>query len=76
MALERAMAEPTTPEQRTAMIEQLDRIEKAVVGTKMPGAFADQAYILRRHIRFVRDSLAPGAAKPADDETAIFGARR
>jgi len=73
MALERAVLEPTTPEQRIALIEQLDQIEKSVVGTKMPGAFADQAYILRRHIRFVRDSLLRGAADAdgADDEVTV-----
>ncbi|MFT4047996.1 MAG: TAXI family TRAP transporter solute-binding subunit [Solimonas sp.] len=67
MALERAVLEPMTPEQRTAIVEQLDRIEQAVVGTRMPGAFADQAYILRRHIRFVRGRLTSSGTPEADD---------
>lgn len=71
MALERAMLEPMAPEQRTAMLDQLDKIEKSVVGTKMPGAFADQAYILRRHIHFVRDGLNAGAPHE-DDEVALL----
>src|SRR3546814_305237 len=51
MALERAVLEPMSDEQRAALVEQLDKIERAVVGMKTPGAFADQAYILRRHIK-------------------------
>jgi len=71
MALERAVDGPMTPEQRAAIVERLDRIDKSVVETKMPDMFADQAYILRRHIRFVRDSLSPGD-KPADDDTTLL----
>nr|WP_206675587.1 TAXI family TRAP transporter solute-binding subunit [Solimonas terrae] len=71
MALERAVLEPMTDEQRAALVEQLDKIEKAVVGMKTPGAFADQAYILRRHIRFVRDSLTVGPSAPDDEVTVM-----
>jgi hypothetical protein len=66
MSLERATQEPMTPEQRAALLEQLDKIEKSVVGTKMPGAFADEAYVLRRHIKFVRDELTGGGARGDD----------
>lgn len=67
MALERAVLEPMTDEQRDALIEQLDKIDRAVVGMKTPGAFADQAYILRRHIKFVRESLLRGDVGSGDD---------
>jgi TRAP-type uncharacterized transport system substrate-binding protein len=57
MALERASLEPMSAEQRAALIEQLGEIEKSVISVKMPGGFADQIYILRRHIKFVREHL-------------------
>jgi hypothetical protein len=46
------------------MLKRLDEIEKGVNNMKMPLTFADQFYVLREHIRFVRDRLttdAPGA---------------
>ncbi|WP_366515652.1 TAXI family TRAP transporter solute-binding subunit [Solimonas marina] len=72
MALERAMLEPLTPEQRAELLQRLDRIEKSVVSMKTPGAFADQAYILRRHIRFVRDGLEGGPSASTMDEDIIM----
>lgn len=69
MTLERAALQPITAEQRAALLARLDEIEKAIISFKTPGAFADQIYVLRRHIRFVRENLAqnsgggvPGAA--------------
>lgn len=64
MALERASLEPVDAEQREALIGKLDEIEKAVIAVKMPGAFADQIYILRQHISFVRAQLVPGSPAP------------
>ena len=64
MALERATLQPVDAEQRQALIRRLDEIEKAVIAVKMPGAFADQIYILRQHISFVRAQLVPGAVVP------------
>jgi hypothetical protein len=73
MALERAALEPTTSEQRSALAARLDEIEKSIIGIKVPGAFADQIYVLRRHIKFVRDGLFAGAgqAPEADDGVTI-----
>ena len=65
MALERATLEATTPEQRAEMLKRVDDIEKSVISVKIPGAFADELYVLRLHIQFVRNRLtgttAPGA---------------
>jgi TRAP-type uncharacterized transport system substrate-binding protein len=58
MALEREMLNETTPEQRTEFGKRLDEIEKRVNGSKMPLPFADQFYVLREHINFVRRRLA------------------
>lgn len=71
MALERAAQESMTPEQRTALLERLDEIEKSIISVKMPGAFADQIYVLRRHLRFVRESLMPGQRHQPDDVAVI-----
>lgn len=57
MDLERAALEPLSAGQRAALISRLDTIEKAVIGLKMPGAFANQLYVLRQHILFVRAHL-------------------
>ena len=73
MALERAaMAQPTS-EQRTELLRRLDDIENSVIALKMPRSFADQVYVLREHIHFVREQLANDAnppAKPAVEDPA------
>lgn len=71
MTLERAALQPMTPEQRSALLARLNDIEKTIINVKIPGAFADQLYVLRRHIRFVRDNLA---SNPADGATGVPGA--
>jgi TRAP-type uncharacterized transport system substrate-binding protein len=58
MALERQILDKPTPEQRTELARQLDEIEMRVNGNKMPLPFADQFYVLREHINFVRRRLA------------------
>jgi TRAP-type uncharacterized transport system substrate-binding protein len=62
MALERAALEPMSAEQRAELVERLQEIEDSIIGGKIPGAYANQIYILRRHIRFVRERLSPGTA--------------
>jgi TRAP-type uncharacterized transport system substrate-binding protein len=57
--LEREALMNSTPEQPEQMLKQLDEIEKGVNNMKVPLAFADQFYVLREHIRFVRDRLSP-----------------
>ncbi|RXZ31131.1 C4-dicarboxylate ABC transporter substrate-binding protein [Oxalobacteraceae bacterium CAVE-383] len=59
IALERGIATSTGNEEedRAQMLEQLDRIEESVNRLKMPLAFADQFYVLREHIGFVRNRL-------------------
>ena len=70
MALERATLEPLTAERRAELIQRLGEIEKSIIGVKIPGAFADSLYVLRRHIKFVRDSLAGGESR-GDDEAVV-----
>ena len=63
MALERESLERLTPERRTALLERLDEIERAVIRRKIPGSHAEQLYQLREHIRFVRRNLHRSAAR-------------
>jgi TRAP-type uncharacterized transport system substrate-binding protein len=67
MALERAALSQPTPEQRTELLKHLDDIEKTMIAIKMPGAFADQVYVLREHINFVREQLAKNADAPSEN---------
>ncbi len=62
MALERAAFAKTTPEERAELLKRLDEIEKRVITAKLPGSFADQLYVLRQHINFVRNQITHGGA--------------
>jgi len=57
MALERAAFSQTTPNERTDLLRRLDKIEEQVIKLKVPGSFAEQGYVLRQHIGFVRARL-------------------
>ena len=60
LALEQAaMAEPSGPE-RDGLLARLDEIEAAVHRLNVPLAFADQLYVLRQHVSFVRERLEAG----------------
>ncbi|MDD5250820.1 MAG: TAXI family TRAP transporter solute-binding subunit [Rhodocyclaceae bacterium] len=58
MALERAALAPVTPDERAALLARLNDIEKSAIIGKIPGSFADETYVLRQHIKFVRERLA------------------
>ncbi|MFL9897530.1 TAXI family TRAP transporter solute-binding subunit [Paraburkholderia fungorum] len=57
IAIERSALSEHSAEERAALIERLDAIEESVNGLKMPLAYADQFYVLREHIGFVRERL-------------------
>jgi hypothetical protein len=57
IGLERDAFSTSTQDGRKDMLKRLDDIERGVNNMKMPLAFADQFYVLREHIRFVRDQL-------------------
>jgi len=61
ISIERAAMNEPTNEERLKMRRRLDEIENAVNQMKVPLAFADQFYVLRVHIGFVRDRLAQPA---------------
>ncbi|GAB2908847.1 TAXI family TRAP transporter solute-binding subunit [Paraburkholderia jirisanensis] len=57
ISIERGALSETSQPERDALIERLDAIEESVNGLKMPLAYADQFYVLREHIGFVRERL-------------------
>jgi TRAP-type uncharacterized transport system substrate-binding protein len=61
LIVEQDMIEHLTPEKRTELLERLDRIEEEVNKMKVPASFADQFYVLRGHINFVRERLTSSA---------------
>ena len=70
MAIERQALASPTPEEQVKLIQRIDAIEKAVNEMKTPLSFADQLYVLRDHVRTVRQQLlakvgvVPAAAAP------------
>lgn len=57
IALERGILEQTSPGDRQELLVRLDDIEAGVNRMKTPLAYANQFYVLREHIRFVRERL-------------------
>jgi len=63
LALERDMFAQSAPEKREELLRRLDDIEQGVNRLKMPLSFADQFYVLREHISFVRGRLMENTAR-------------
>jgi hypothetical protein len=57
MELERQALGALSDEQRAELLKQLEAIEKSVISRRMPGSHAEQVYVLREHIDFVRKRL-------------------
>lgn len=55
IAIERAILAQPSPEEHAELVKRLDDIEAQVNKMKMPLAFAENLYVLRDHIKFVRD---------------------
>lgn len=61
MAIERQSLGDLSEEHRRQLIANIAKIEQAVIALKMPGSHAEQLYILRQHMQFVRENLARAA---------------
>ncbi|MBV8806175.1 MAG: C4-dicarboxylate ABC transporter substrate-binding protein, partial [Sinobacteraceae bacterium] len=48
---------PMSDERRSELLDRLRDIEKAVIKRRIPGSHAEQLYLLRQHIGFVRENL-------------------
>jgi TRAP transporter TAXI family solute receptor len=57
MAIERDMITAPSPEQHAEILRHLGEIEESVNNIKTPLSFADQLYVLREHISWVRRRL-------------------
>jgi TRAP-type uncharacterized transport system substrate-binding protein len=57
IGIERAAFEHNTPEQRAELMKQLDAFEQRLINLKLPSWLANELYVLRTHIDFVRSQL-------------------
>jgi TRAP-type uncharacterized transport system substrate-binding protein len=64
LRLERDAAGPLTQDRVQELLARLDEIETIVDSLKVPASFADQFYVLRGHVAFVRQRLR--SAAPVD----------
>ncbi len=76
MAVEREALGKVTAERREELLTRLKAIERSIISHKMPGSHAEQVYLLRQHIGFVRDNLIrdESAASTAAAASATAGA--
>lgn len=69
MALERESLGKVSEERRAQLLERLEQIERKVIARRTPGSHAEQVYLLRQYIGFVRENLArPEANAHAADQ--------
>ncbi|WP_109483476.1 TAXI family TRAP transporter solute-binding subunit [Paraburkholderia sp. C35] len=57
IAIEREAMRNSSEEERAKLLAELDRIETSLNTLRMPLAYADGFYVLREHVRFVRERL-------------------
>jgi len=57
MNIERAMLTGPTLEEQAILLKRFEAIEKAVNEMKAPASFGDQLYVLRDHVRLVRERV-------------------
>ena len=57
LSVERGASANPTPQNREELLTRLGHIEKTVNKMKVPASFADQFYVLRQNIIFVRNKL-------------------
>jgi len=62
ISIERDMISHPELEEGERILQRLDEIENAVNNIKTPLSFADQLYVLRQHIAWVRPRLMDGAS--------------
>ncbi|OPY92745.1 MAG: NMT1/THI5 like protein [Syntrophaceae bacterium PtaU1.Bin231] len=74
LLLETGMDGDLPPEKRQELIGRLDTIEQGVNHMRMPASFADQFYLLREHIAFVRERLLISGSRRATRPEAPGGA--
>jgi TRAP-type uncharacterized transport system substrate-binding protein len=63
MSIEKGAFASTAPQNREELLTRLAHIEKTVNKLKIPASFADQFYVLRQNVIFVRNKLMAAPAK-------------
>jgi len=61
LSIEKAAFASTAPQNREELLTRLAHIEKTVNKLKIPASFADQFYVLRQNVIFVRNKLMAAA---------------
>jgi TRAP-type uncharacterized transport system substrate-binding protein len=74
MELERETLGSLSDQRRAELLERLAAIEKSVISRKMPGSHAEQVYVLREHIDFVRKKLLGEPVPPSHVHRSSAGA--
>jgi TRAP-type uncharacterized transport system substrate-binding protein len=72
MTIERGMMAQPPNENRALLLQRFEAIEAAVNDLKTPPSFGDQLYVLRDHVRLVRERLfgrLQAGERPADGAT-------
>ena len=64
MELERQALGVLSEDRRAQLLKQLEAIEQSVISRRMPGSHAEQVYVLREHIDFVRNKLMGNEPRP------------
>ena len=67
LVLERDLITRLAPKERKELLSRIDHIEEEVNKMKVPASFADQFYVLRGHIDFVRERLTRSAILQNDE---------
>lgn len=78
MSVERQMLKGPSAAERVTLIDRINEIDKAVSELKMPVSYAEQLFVLRDHVRMVRQHLLTGLAPvptvegpPLDGSTSV-----
>jgi hypothetical protein len=58
IGIERRVIGESSPEERSHLVRELDRIDASINEVRIPLAYADTLYVLREHVGFVRSQLA------------------
>ena len=74
MALERSSLGELSEQQRADLIDKLAQIEQSVITLKMPGSHAEPLYVLRQHMKFVRENLVNPPKRSGTNATNLSSA--
>jgi hypothetical protein len=65
MTISSLLYQELTEQRRAVLRDRLNQIERSAIARHMPGSHAEQVYVLREHIQFVRENLSRSEIKPS-----------